>query len=86
MWGTTGIGYNVAKAKERMGDQPINTWDVVFKPELISKFKDCGVYFLDSPEEVVSGGAEISRKLDPAPRIPRISRTPASFWTPCVPA
>ena len=33
MWGTTGIGYNVAKAKERLGDEPIDSWDIVLKPE-----------------------------------------------------
>jgi len=53
MWGTTGIGYNVEKAKARMGDQPMNTWDIIFKPENLAKFADCGVYFLDSPEEIV---------------------------------
>src|SRR3990170_1858897 len=34
MWGTTAIGYNAGKVKERLGDQAIDTWDVVFKPEL----------------------------------------------------
>ncbi|MFG1181786.1 polyamine ABC transporter substrate-binding protein [Xanthobacter sp. V7C-4] len=53
MWGTTGIGYNVDKVKERLGDIPMNTWDIVFKPEILSKLKDCGVYFLDGPEEVI---------------------------------
>ncbi len=53
MWGTTGIGYNVDKVKERLGDVPLNTWDVVFKPENISKLKDCGVYMLDGPEEII---------------------------------
>lgn len=53
MWGTTGIGYNVAKAKERLGDQPIDSWDVIFKPELLSKFADCGVYMLDAADEIV---------------------------------
>ncbi|MDQ0505476.1 polyamine ABC transporter substrate-binding protein [Xanthobacter agilis] len=53
MWGTTGIGYNVDKVKERLGDVPMNTWDIVFKPENISKLKDCGVYMLDGPEEVI---------------------------------
>src|SRR5262245_58004378 len=43
MWGTTGIGYNVTKAKELLGGQPIDSWDIVFKPELLSKFKDCGI-------------------------------------------
>ncbi|MFG1477899.1 polyamine ABC transporter substrate-binding protein [Xanthobacter sp. V4C-4] len=53
MWGTTGIGYNVDKVKERLGDIPLNTWDIVFKPEILSKVKDCGVYMLDGPEEVI---------------------------------
>ncbi|MFG1348327.1 polyamine ABC transporter substrate-binding protein [Xanthobacter autotrophicus] len=53
MWGTTGIGFNVDKVKERLGDIPMNTWDIVFKPEILSKLKDCGVYFLDGPEEVI---------------------------------
>src|SRR5688572_6073853 len=37
MWGTTAIGYNVAAVTERLGDQPIDTWDIVFKPEIVSK-------------------------------------------------
>jgi putrescine transport system substrate-binding protein len=53
MWGTTGIGYNATKAKERMGDQPMNTWEVIFKPENISKFQDCGIHMLDAPEELL---------------------------------
>ncbi len=54
MWGTTGIGYNAGKVKERLGDQPIDTWDIVFKPELISKLADCGVTMLDAPAEIVA--------------------------------
>ncbi len=53
MWGTTGIGYNAAMVKARLGDMPMNTWDIVFKPEILSKLADCGVYVLDSPEEVL---------------------------------
>lgn len=52
MWFTTGIAFDVAKAKARMGDQPMNTWDIVFKPENLKKFADCGVYVLDSPEDL----------------------------------
>src|ERR1044072_8998209 len=41
MWGTTGIGYNVKKAREVLQDDArIESWDVVFKPEIIAKFKD----------------------------------------------
>jgi len=55
MWGTTGIGYNVEKAKAVLGTQTaIDSWDFVFKPELIAKFKDCGVEMLDSSDDVLS--------------------------------
>jgi putrescine transport system substrate-binding protein len=53
MWGTTGIGYNVNKIKERMPDAPLDSWSMVFDPAIISKFKDCGVMFLDAPDEVI---------------------------------
>ncbi len=52
MWFTTGIAYDVAKAKARLGSEPINTWDILFKPELLKKFSDCGIYVLDSPEDL----------------------------------
>src|SRR6187200_941813 len=52
MWGTTGIGYNVKKAREALGgDAKIDSWDLVFKPELIARFKDCGVYVLNAPDD-----------------------------------
>jgi putrescine transport system substrate-binding protein len=54
MWGTTGIGYNVKAVRERLGPTAaINSWDVVFKPELLARFKDCGVMMLDSPEDIL---------------------------------
>jgi putrescine transport system substrate-binding protein len=54
MWGTTGIGYNVKAVKERLGaDAKIDSWDVVFKPEIIDKFRDCGVFMLDSADDIL---------------------------------
>jgi putrescine transport system substrate-binding protein len=54
MWGTTGIGYNVKKMHAILGPAAtIDSWDVVFKPELIAKFKDCGVNMLDSVDDIV---------------------------------
>jgi len=53
MWGTTGVGYNEAKIKERMADAPVNSLDMIFKPEIAAKFKDCGIYVLDSPEDIL---------------------------------
>ncbi len=54
LWGTTGIGYNVDKLKAAFGSTDIaNSWDLVFKPENISKMKDCGVTLLDTPSELI---------------------------------
>ncbi|MBU3055694.1 MULTISPECIES: polyamine ABC transporter substrate-binding protein [Pseudomonas] len=54
MWGTIGIGYNVDKVKAALGDNaPVDSWDLVFKPENIAKLKGCGVSFLDSPTEIL---------------------------------
>jgi putrescine transport system substrate-binding protein len=53
MWGTTGIGYNVNKAQEILGVERIDSWDYVFKPELIAKMAECGVHMLDAPAEMV---------------------------------
>jgi putrescine transport system substrate-binding protein len=54
MWGTTGIGYNVKAMHERLGaNATIDSWDVVFKPELLAKFKDCGIHMLDSADDIM---------------------------------
>src|SRR3954447_16233349 len=53
MWGTVGIGYNIKKIKERLGDKPIESWDVVFKPENLAKLKSCGVMILDGAEDIL---------------------------------
>jgi putrescine transport system substrate-binding protein len=52
MWGTTGIGYNVAAIKKRMADAPVDSLKMVFDPAVVSKFADCGVMMLDSATDV----------------------------------
>ena len=69
MWGTTGIGYNVAKIKERMADAPLDSWDMIFKPEVIAKFKDCGIHVLDSADDVLPAALNYL-KLDPNTKKP----------------
>jgi len=56
MWFSTGIAYNVEKIKARFGERAIDSWDVVFNPDNLRKLSDCGVYFLDSPEDIFSVG------------------------------
>jgi putrescine transport system substrate-binding protein len=53
MWGTTGIGYNVKAAQKILGaDARIDSWDIIFKPENLAKFRDCGIQMLDSPDDI----------------------------------
>jgi putrescine transport system substrate-binding protein len=51
MWGTTGIGYNVDKVKAALGDVPVDSWDIIFKPENAEKLKGCGIHMLDASDE-----------------------------------
>ena len=54
LWGTTGIGYNVAKVKEILGDDaPVDSWALVYEPENLKKLSKCGVAFLDTPSEMI---------------------------------
>lgn len=53
MINTIGFGYNVAKVTEALGaDVPVDSWDLIFKPELAEKVAGCGISLLDSPSEV----------------------------------
>ncbi len=54
MWGTNGFGYNVEKVRERLGDDaPVDSWDLIFKPENAEKLADCGITMLDSATEIL---------------------------------
>ncbi|HEY2684789.1 MAG TPA: polyamine ABC transporter substrate-binding protein [Steroidobacteraceae bacterium] len=48
-----GFAYNVDMIKARMPDAPVDSLDMLFKPEVVSKFADCGVTFIDSAEDVL---------------------------------
>jgi|PlaIllAssembly_1097288.scaffolds.fasta_scaffold41715_2 putrescine transport system substrate-binding protein len=54
MWGTTGIGYNADKVKAIMPDAPVDSWNLVFDPAVVSKFKGCGVSVLEDPTDMVA--------------------------------
>lgn len=65
LWGTTLIGYNVDKVKAVLGvDVEMDTWDVIFKDENLSKLASCGVGFLDAANEILPIALHY-RGLDP---------------------
>jgi len=74
LWGYTTVGINVEKVKAALGSTPMpdNVWDLVFKPEYISKMKTCGVSFLDSATEVIPAALHYLGK-------PAFSKNPADY-------
>lgn len=54
MWGTTGIGYDETRVRATMPDAPVDSWNLVFDPAIVAKFKDCGVSVLDDPTDMVA--------------------------------
>ncbi len=52
-WGTTGFGYNPAMIAERMPDAPVDSFDMIFDPEVVANFADCGVSILGTAGEVL---------------------------------
>jgi putrescine transport system substrate-binding protein len=73
-WGYTTVGINVDKVKKALGDLPMpeNAWDLVFKPEYMSRLKSCGVSFLDSATEIVPVAAFYMGR-------PPMSKNPADY-------
>jgi len=48
-----GFAYNVDLIRARMPNAPVDSLDMIFKPEVIRRFADCGITFLDSAEDVL---------------------------------
>lgn len=66
MWGTTGIGYNPDKVKALLGkDAPLNTWALIFDPEVAAKLAPCGISLMDDATEVFAA-AKVYLGIDSA--------------------
>lgn len=53
LWGTTGIAYNADMVKARWADAPVNSWKLIFEPDNIKKFADCGIFMIDAGDEMI---------------------------------
>ncbi|MEA3107146.1 MAG: putrescine transport system substrate-binding protein [Gammaproteobacteria bacterium] len=52
-WGTFGIGINKAMVSKLLPDNPLNSWRLLFDPELAVKAAKCGLNLMDDPVGVV---------------------------------
>ena len=64
LWGTTGIGYDARKLQALAPKAPVDSWQLVFDPKLMSAMAECGVSVIDAPSEVI-GVALIAQGKDP---------------------
>ena len=72
MWGSTGMGVNVGKVTEILGDDaPMTSMDLILKSENMEKLAECGVYFLDAPTEIIPMVLQYLGK-DPDSRDPEV--------------
>jgi putrescine transport system substrate-binding protein len=53
MWGTTGFAYNVDRVLERMPEAPLDSAAMLFDPQVVSNFADCGISMLDEATTVI---------------------------------
>lgn len=53
MHAINGFAYNVDMIKARMPNAPVDSLDMIFKPEIVSKFADCGVTLSDSAADTL---------------------------------
>ena len=65
MWGTTGLGINVARVREALGaEAPLDSWGLLFDPANAAKLASCGIHVLDDDQEAF-GAALIWLGRDP---------------------
>jgi putrescine transport system substrate-binding protein len=68
-WGTTGLGVNVDRVRNLMPGAALDSWALVFDPDVVRKIQGCGVVMLDSPGDVVPSALNYLGR-DPASRSP----------------
>ncbi|MXN66249.1 extracellular solute-binding protein [Stappia sp. GBMRC 2046] len=80
MWGTTGIGYNVEKVKEVLGeDAPVDSWSLIFDPANAEKLSSCGIHVLDTADELFPAALNYLG-LDPDSSDPADFEKAAELW------
>ncbi len=53
LWGTIGLGVNEARVKALAPDAPLDSWDLLLKPDWARKVARCGITMMDSAIDVI---------------------------------
>jgi putrescine transport system substrate-binding protein len=78
LWSTAGLAFDVDKAKAALGQGQVDSLDVLFKPERLAAFADCGVSVPDSPNDMFALALRYLR-LDPGSKNPTDLRRAAEL-------
>jgi spermidine/putrescine-binding protein len=55
LWGTTGIGAIPDRVEKLAPDAPLDSWDLLFKPQNAKRIAPCGIIMMDSAIDVIPG-------------------------------
>ncbi len=53
LWGTIGLGIIPGRIETLAPDAPLDSWDLLFKPENASRIAPCGITMMDSATDVI---------------------------------
>jgi putrescine transport system substrate-binding protein len=53
LWGTMGLGVNPDRIKALAPDAPLDSWDLLFRPENAKRIAACGITMMDSAIDVI---------------------------------
>lgn len=53
LWGTVGLGIRTDRVREALGEGPLDSLDILLKPENAAKLARCGIMVMDSPTDVI---------------------------------
>jgi putrescine transport system substrate-binding protein len=53
LWGTIGLGLNVERIRALAPNAPLDSWDLLFKPENARAIARCGITVMDSQTDVI---------------------------------
>jgi putrescine transport system substrate-binding protein len=78
LWSTEGFAFDVDQAKAKLGQDPPDSLDILFRPDRLAAFADCGVSVPDSPEDLFALALRDLR-LDPGSKNPADLRRAAEL-------
>jgi len=53
MWGSTGFAYNARLVAKYLPDAPVDSGDMLFDPQVVSRLSGCGVTWVDEPSDLI---------------------------------